>query len=123
MQRQSIVYDKAMDFAERIVNLSNYLSRSYGEITMSRQILRSGTSIGANICEALHGISRKDFLAKMYIAFKECAETSYWLEILFKTKYLTELQYISISKDCNELLAMLTSITKSTRKSLKKANY
>ena len=85
---------------------------------MSKQILRSGTSIGANICEAIHGISKKDFLSKMYIAYKECAETRYWLDILMNANYLTKAQYDSIVSDCNELLAILTSITKSTRTSI-----
>lgn len=118
MRRQSIVYDKSMAFANRIVNLHKHLCGTHREYTMSNQILRSGTSIGANICEAIHGVSKKDFLSKMYIAYKECAETRYWLDILLRTKYLTQLQYDSIAADCNELLAILTSITKSTRASL-----
>lgn len=85
---------------------------------MSKQVLRSGTSIGANICEAIHGANKKDFLYKMYIAYKECAETRYWLDILLNANYLTQFQYDSIAKDCNELLAILTSITKSTRNSI-----
>lgn len=85
------------------------------EFVMSKQILRSGTSIGANIAEAECAFSKKDFLAKMYIAFKECSETKYWLELLYKTEYLSKEQYYSIDSDYTELLKLLSSITKSTK--------
>ena len=80
---------------------------------MSAQLLRCGTSIGANIAEAECAVSRKDFSAKMYIAFKECNETKYWLDILYATNYLTDKQFRSINRDCNELYKLLASITKS----------
>ena len=118
MRRPSIVYEKSMAFANRIVKLYKHLCNTHNEYTMIKQLLRSGTSIGANICEAIHGMSKKDFLSKMYIAYKECAETRYWLDILLNANYLTKLQYDSIAEDCNELLALLTSITKSTRNSI-----
>ena len=79
------------------------------------QLLRYGTSIGANIAEAECAISRKDFSAKMYIAFKECNETKYWLDVLHETNYLTEKQFRSINRDCNELYRLLASITKSVQ--------
>ena len=118
MRCPSIVYEKSMAFSNRIVKLYKHLCNTHNEYTMSKQVLRSGTSIGANICEAIHGVSKKDFLSKMYIAYKECAETRYWLDILLNANYLTKLQYDSIAEDCNELLALLTSITKSTRNSI-----
>jgi len=104
-----------MDFAKRIVKLYRYLVEEKKEYVLSKQLLRSGTSIGANITEAECGISRKDFLAKMYIAFKECAETQYWLELLESSEYLTEKEYQSINADCEELRKILSSITKSVR--------
>lgn len=82
---------------------------------MAKQILRSGTSIGANIVEAQHGSSRKDFLNKMYIAFKECNETQYWLDLFFESGYITKVEYDSISQDCEELNKMLCRITKTTK--------
>ena len=85
---------------------------------MSKQLLRSGTSIGANITEAQYGFSKKDFLAKMYISFKECAETAYWLELLYSADYLKESEFSSVKNDCEELMKLLSSITKSTRNNL-----
>ena len=80
---------------------------------MSKQILRSGTSIGANIAEAIYGSSRKDFVAKLQIARKEAAETAYWLELLYNCSFLTENQFRSMKKDCTELMAMLSSSIRS----------
>ena len=86
---------------------------------LARQVLRSGTSIGANIAEAGCAISRKEFLAKMYIAYKECVETLYWLEILYRTDYISEAQFRSLEEDCIELRKMLSSITKTMREKLR----
>lgn len=107
-----------MEFAKRIVQLYKYLCNDKKEFVLSKQLLRSGTSIGANIAEAQCGFSKKDFLAKVYIAFKECAETSYWLELLYSSDYISEKQYQSINEDCEELKKILSSITKTTRKNL-----
>ena len=85
------------------------------EFVMSKQMLRSGTSIGANIAEAKCGSSKKDFLNKMYIAFKECSETNYWLDLLFETEYINEKEYNSIKNDCEEINKILSSITKTTK--------
>ena len=82
---------------------------------MSSQLLRSGTSIGANIAEAEYAISKKDFHSKMHIALKECAETKYWLEILYETEFLNKSQFDSLNNDCLELLRLLTAITKKTK--------
>ena len=79
---------------------------------MSKQVLRSGTSIGANVSEAIYASSRRDFVAKLQIAKKEAAETLYWLELLASCGYITENMYESLSKDCNELLAMITATVK-----------
>ena len=112
---ENIVKEKSMKFAIRIVKLNKYLCTEKKEYTLSNQILRSGTSIGANVAEALCGISKKDFLAKMYIAFKECAETEYWLELLYSCEYIDEKEYNSLKSDCAELKKVLSAITKTTK--------
>ena len=108
---------KSLDFAKRIVRVYQYLCDEKREYVMSKQLLRSGTSIGANIAEAQYGSSRKDFCKKLYIALKECAETIYWLELLYSCDYLTEQEHSSLFRDCEELLKILTSITKSIKES------
>ncbi len=112
--RDSIVYDKAFKFAIRIVRLYKYLTKEKNEYIMSKQILRSGTSIAANIKEALYGQSRKDYLSKMNIALKEASETEYWINLLKSTNYIT-IGSESILRDCAELNRMLISIVKTTR--------
>ena len=116
MIRDNVVVDKSMEFAIRIVNLYKYLQSEKRETVMSKQLLRSGTSIGANAREAIYGQSRGDFLSKMSIALKEASETEYWLELLSKTEYLNEQEYESIRADCSELAKLLTAIVKNTRK-------
>ena len=111
----SIVFDKSKKFAIRVVKLYNYLCDEKKEFVLSKQLLRSGTSIGANIAEANSAFSKKDFLAKMYIAFKECSESKYWLELLYETDYLTQSQFDSINADCNEIQKLLSSITKTLK--------
>ena len=106
---------KSMAFAKRIVHAYQYLCDEKKEYTLSKQLLRSGTSIGANIAEAQYGCSRKDFLNKSYIALKECAETLYWLELLASCGYFSSEEYASLFNDCEELLKILSSITKTTR--------
>ena len=113
------VVDKSMAFAVRIVRLYQFLSGERKEYVLSKQLLRCGTSIGANVTEALDGISRRDFLNKMYIALKECSESSYWIELLHRTGYLDDAQYRSIWVDCNELKHILSSITKTTKDSMR----
>ena len=103
---------KSKAFAVRIVNLYKYLCDEKKEYTLSKQLLRSGTSIGANLAEAECAISRKDFQSKVYISLKECAETLYWLELLFETDYLNEKEYFSVKNDCEEIRKMLSSTTK-----------
>ena len=113
----NIVFDKSKLFAIRIILLCKLLQERK-EYIISKQITRSGTSIGANISEAQFAISKKDFQAKMYIALKETHETLYWLELLFRTEYLTETEYESINNDCLELKKILSSITKTTKEKL-----
>ena len=115
----SIVFEKSKNFAVRIVKLYKYLNEDKKEYILSKQLLRSGTSIGANISEALSAISKKDFLSKMYIAYKECSEVLYWLELLKRTDYLSDREYRSVVEDCKELERMLSSITKSLRSTLR----
>ena len=106
--------DKCMDFAVDIVNLYKYLCETKKEYVLSKQLLRSGTSIGANLVEAQSGISKRDFIAKIYISLKETAETEYWLELLYRTDYLTSDEYQSINDKCKELCKLFNSITKNS---------
>lgn len=111
----SIVFEKSKKFAIRIIKLYKYLYDEKKEFVLSKQLLRSGTSIGANIAEAICAFSKKDFLAKMYISFKECSESKYWLELLYETDYLTQSEFDSINADCTEIQKMLSSITKTLK--------
>jgi len=104
--------EKSLDFAVRIVNLRKYLTNCKKEYIMSKQLLRCGTSIGANIAEAQRSQSKADFVAKMNIALKEANETAYWLALLYRTDYLTLEQYKSMQKDILDLLRLLTFICK-----------
>ncbi len=108
----SVTEEKSKSFAIRIVRLYQYLKDEKNEYVLSKQLLRSGTSVGANLSEAKYAISRNDFIAKQYIALKEVSETLYWLELLFKTDYLTQEQYDSIYQDAEELRKLLSSSTK-----------
>ena len=113
--KENIILTKSMDFSVRIVRLYNYLCDEKKEYVMSKQLLRSGTSIGANAHEAVNGQTSKDFLAKMYIAFKEATESEYWINLLIRTDYLTQEQGNSILSDCVELKKILTAIIKATK--------
>ena len=123
MDRDKTVQYKSEKFAVRIVKLYKYLCENHREYDLFRQILRCGTSIGANIAEAEGAISTKDFLAKMYISFKECMETIYWLTLLYDTNYLKEPEYTSIKNDCEEIRKMLSSITKTLQKNEKHSSF
>ena len=109
MSSERILMPKSLAFAKRIVFAYRYLSEEKKEYVLSKQMLRSGTSIGANIAEAQYGSSRKDFLNKLYIALKECAET------LYSCDYISRTEYDSLHSDCEELRKLLSSITKSVR--------
>ena len=116
MSLDSVLLEKSKAFAVRAVKLYQYLERRKKEYVLSKQVLRSGTSIGANVHEAIYGQSRSDFTAKMSIALKEAVETEYWLDLLSKTGYLSDRQYGSMREDVSELAKMLTSTVKRMRK-------
>ena len=112
MEQEDTVRYKSKRFAVRIVNLYKYLCTDKKEFVLSKQVLRSGTSIGANLAESETAMSTKDFLAKVYIALKECGETIYWLELLNETAYIDDKEFESISRDCTEIKEMLMATTK-----------
>ena len=114
MFENNTVYVKAKAFAKNIVFLYQHLTRYalYKEYTMSKQMLRSGTSIGANIKEALYAQSTPDFIAKLSIALKEAGETEYWIELLTETNYLNPVRSNEIMSDCQELIKLLAAIIK-----------
>ena len=115
-ENENVVLTKSYNFAVRIVKMYQHLSINKKEFVLSKQILRSGTSVGANIEEAIGGISKADFRAKMSIAYKEARETDYWLRLLKDTGYLEVESFNSIRNDLNELLRLLYSIIKSCSK-------
>ena len=112
---KNLVQDKSFCFALRIVKLCKYLQKTKHELVMTKQLLRCGTSIGANVAEAHYAQSRADFTAKMSIALKEAAETDYWLRLLFESKYLSNTEFQSIFADCKELEKLLSAIVKTTK--------
>lgn len=114
--KENVVFEKSKKFAIKVVRLYKYLAEEKHEYVLSKQILKSGTSIGANISEAQCGQSKADFYAKMYIAYKEASETKYWLELLYETEYISPIQFDELSKENQELLRLLSSITKSSSK-------
>lgn len=114
-ERHNPVAEKSFQFAIRIVNLYRYLSSEKKEYVLSKQLLRSGTSIGANVAEAQEPQSQNDFIAKLYIALKEASETKYWLRLLSATNYLTEKESGSLLQDCTELEKLLTAIIKTCK--------
>jgi four helix bundle protein len=115
MQNESVIYDKAYAFAVRIVKAYQFLSENKREFVLSKQLLRCGTSIGANVAEARGGISKADFSAKISIAYKESLETKYWLCLLKDTGYIDEKVFDSMHKDADELGKMLFATLKTTR--------
>jgi four helix bundle protein len=106
--------DKSFQFAVRIVRLYQFMCEQKKEYVLSKQLLRSGTSIGANVSEAQQAQSRLDFLSKMNIALKEASETEYWLRLLHKTDFLDDKQAESMTRDCEEIKKLLHSIVKTT---------
>ena len=111
---ESIIEKKSFDFAVRIVNLYRHLTSDKKEFVLSKQLLRSGTSIGANVAEGERGQTKPDFNSKMNIALKEANETYYWLRLLHSTDYLTDKEFQSMEKDVDEIIAILVSICKKT---------
>ena len=115
MARDSIVGNKSLAFAKRIAKCYRYLRDKKKESVMSKQLLRSGTSIGANVREGLNAQSRKDFISKLNIALKEAGETDYWLDVIHSAEYFTDQEYDSLKADNDELLKLLTSTIKKTK--------
>lgn len=115
MKEDNVTYTKAYNFAIRIVKAYQYLCEEKKEYVLSKQMLRSGTSIGANIAEANGAISDADFSNKISIAYKECLETKYWLSLLKDTGYISEKSFQSMPEDADELGKILFSILKTTR--------
>ena len=116
MEFEQTVFYKSKRFAVRIIKLYKYLVETHNEYVLSKQILRSGTSIGANLSESQMAISRKDFRMKVYVSLKECCETAYWLELLVETDYIDQKMYDSLSSDCIEIRKMLAATTKTLAK-------
>ena len=108
--KENASVDKSFAFAVRIVKLYKYLISEHNEYVLSKQLLRCGTSIGANVAEAQRGQSKADFTAKMSIALKEANETEYWLKLLYSTEYLSHSQYNSMNADIQELIGILMAI-------------
>ncbi|MEO8665601.1 MAG: four helix bundle protein [Ignavibacteria bacterium] len=108
--KENVVLDKSYLFAKRIVRLYLFLKKEKREFELARQVLRSGTSIGANIEEAIGGFSRRDFSAKLGIAYREARETKYWLRLLHDTNFIASNIFNSMEKDCEELLKIIGSI-------------
>jgi len=115
MKSDNIVKTKSYQFAIRIVHLYKLLVEEKKEYTLSKQLLRSGTSIGANVREAEHAESKADFIHKLSVALKEANETEYWIDLLNETGYLNNSEYISIQFDIKEILKLLTSIIKTAK--------
>ena len=115
MKENNAILDKSKHFALRIINLYKYLTTEKREYVLSKQILRSGTSIGANAREAVRGQSSADFYAKFNISLKEAEETLYWLELLHESNYIDTKLFESIYTDCTELIKILVSITKNQK--------
>ena len=116
----SIALEKSRKFAIRIYNLYKHLCENKKEYILAKQLLRSGTSIGANLSEAKYSISRKEFLVKTTISLKECAETEYWLDLLKETSLISKTEYDSIISDCKDILYMLISTTKKIKQESKR---
>ena len=107
-----------MDFAVRCVNLYKYLAQEKNEYVMSKQVYRSGTSVGANIRESRNAQSTADFINKLNIALKEADETQFWIELLFRTQFINETEYTSINDDINEIISILTASIKTNKKKI-----
>jgi len=114
-EKKNIIKDKSFLFAKRIIKLYKYLTDSKKEFVISKQLLRSGTAVGALVREAQNAESRADFIHKLGIAQKECDESLYWLELLYESDYLLEKEFISIQKEASDLLRMIRSAILTTK--------
>ncbi len=113
--KNNVIVDKSKAFALRIIKLYKYLTDNYHISPLANQVLKSGTSIGANVKEAIRAQSKPDFYSKMNIALKECSETEYWLELLHESDYISKEQFESVYLDCEEIIKILVSITKTQK--------
>ncbi|MDD3321171.1 MAG: four helix bundle protein [Paludibacter sp.] len=120
--KENVIKDKSLLFAIRIVKLFKHLTETKKEFILSKQVLRSGTSVGAMVREAEHAESTVDFIHKMAIAQKEMNETLYWLELLTKTDYLSQEQFDNINNDALEIIKLITSIIKTAKSNHNKIN-
>ncbi len=116
--KENVILEKSFAFSVRMVRAYQHLSESKREYILSKQLLRSATSIGANVHEANNAHGKKDFIAKMYIAYKEASETEYWIHLLVETGYFTKAEGNSLLADCVELKQILTAILKSAKRSV-----
>ena len=117
--KDNVLVDKSIAFAARVIKLHRYLVQTKKETIISRQIVRSGTSIGANINEANYGQSKADFISKLHIALKETAETEYWLKLLAMSEYITEEMGDSLLRDCLEIKKILISSINTAKENMK----
>lgn len=111
-EKENTILDKTYNYAIKIVKLYQYLCKEKKEFELSRQILRSGTSIGANVEESVGGLSRKDFLAKLGVSYREARETRFWLKLLRDTNYISTEQCESLLEDLEEIIRIITAIQK-----------
>lgn len=118
MSRESILKIKSFQFAVRIIKLYQYLKKKHGEYEIAQQVIRAGTAIGALIREAEFAESRKDFIHKLYIGLKEANEANYWLELLHATDYINTRMFDSMKKDAEEIVKMLVSSVRTTKRTL-----
>lgn len=116
--KKSIIKDKSYAFALRVVSAYKFLSQTQKEFVLSKQLLRSGTAVGALVHEAEYGQSKADFIHKLSIALKEANETKYWLMLLKDSSYIDDNVFNSINEDCIELIKLLTSIINTSKKNL-----
>ena len=116
--KESILKEKSKSFAIRIIRFYQTLKDAHQEFVLSKQMLRSGTSIGANIAEAFYAESEMDFIHKLSIAQKECSETLYWLDLLYATEHINEVGYNSLNTDATEIMKLLTSSIKTVKNKL-----
>ena len=114
-EKDNIIRSKSFDFSVRIVNLYKVLYYERNEKTLSKQLLRSGTSIGANIEEGIAAFSKKEFIFKLQISYKEANESFYWIKILYRTNYINDVEFESLKLNIEEIIRLLTSIIKSSK--------
>jgi four helix bundle protein len=119
MKENNIIKEKSYAFALRIIKTYKYLTQEKREFVLSKQILRSGTAIGALVWESVHAQSKADFINKINISLKEANETEYWLMLLKDSEYMDEKTFVSIHKECNELIRLLASILKTSKENIK----